>query len=260
MGRIDPNDADKYQNSLNGEWFQLKNDGDIARVQFMHDKYEDIEVYACHKEKIGDKERYVSCLRTYDQAIDDCPLCAQGSPVKPVRFIIMYQHDDGKVKIWERGKNFMSKLQGLFNRYSPLSNYVFEIERHGVAGDKETKYETFPMDRIAPVDLNEVENPELLGGLILDKSFEEMEVFLQTGNFPVVNEEEQAPQTRQTTGRRAPVAAAAPAANQRTSRGTNTTGTSGVATRRGTPTPEPSQQPSSRATSRSARGTKGEVF
>lgn len=184
MPRITPDEASNYQSSLNGEWFALKNDKDVARVQFMVDSYEDLDVFACHRVKIGDKERYVDCLRTYDEPIDNCPLCAAGNPVKPVRFIIMYQHDDGKVKIWERGKTFISKIQSLCNRYSPLSQYVFEIERNGKAGSTDTRYEIYPMDRVEPVDLSEIEKPELLGGLILEKTAEEMEIFLETGKFP----------------------------------------------------------------------------
>ena len=189
MPRITADEAQNYQSNLNGEWFSLKNDKDVARIQFMIDRYEDLDVFACHRVKIGDKERYVDCLRTYDEPIDKCPLCAAGIPVKPVRFVVMYQHDDGKVKIWERGKNFIAKIQSLCNRYSPLSQYVFEIERVGKAGSKDTRYEIYPMDRVEPVDLSEVERPELLGGLILEKTPEEMEVFLQTGNFPQTDEE-----------------------------------------------------------------------
>lgn len=242
MGRISYDEQDKYESSGNGEWFSLKNDGEIARVQFMADSPDDLEIFACHRVKIGEKERYVDCLRSYNDPIDVCPLCAAGVPVKPVRFVVMYQHDDGKVKIWERGKQFIGKLQGLFNRYTPLSNYVFEIERHGKAGDKETKYEIFPMDRVEPFDLSEVEKPELQGGLIMEKSAEEMEIFLQTGNFPSDDEPEAPPARTDVrrrgapeTTRRAP-ATAAPA----TSTPATTTPPAGVS-RRGAPSTAPAE-------------------
>lgn len=201
MARIHVDEADKYQNELNGEWFQLKNNGDIARVQFMYETYDEVDAFACHKVMVGDKERYVDCLRAYDEPIDNCPFCAAGLQVKPVRFVIMFQHDDQKVKIWERGKQFMTKLQGLFNRYQPLSDYVFEIERFGAAGDKKTKYEVFVMDRAEPFDLTEIEKPELLGGLILDKSFEDMVEYLETGAFPEVDENVQAQPAQRTPAR-----------------------------------------------------------
>lgn len=204
MPRISVNDSENYQSSLNGEWFSLKNDKDVARVQFMMNNLDDLDVFACHKVKIGDKERYVDCLRTYDEPIDKCPFCAAGIPVKIVRFVIMYQHDDSKVKIWERGKNFIAKLQSLCNRYQPLSEYVFEIERNGKAGDMATRYEIFPMDRVDPVDLTEIEKPKLLGGLILDKNAKEMDVYLDTGNFPAT--EDTAPAEPQPIRRGAPAA------------------------------------------------------
>lgn len=194
MPRINPNEVENYQTS-NGEWFSLKDDKDVARVQFMMDSFEDLDVFACHRVKIGDKERYVDCLRTYDEPIDKCPLCAAGNPVKPVRFVVMYQHDDQKVKIWERGKNFIAKLQSLCNRYSPLSQYVFEIERVGKAGSKDTRYEIFPMDRVEPVDLTDIEKPELLGGIILSKTADEMDEYLDTGSFPQTNSDSSSSQS-----------------------------------------------------------------
>ena len=190
MARINPNDADKYQNNLNGEWLSLKNDGDIARVQFMFDIYDEIDSFVCHKVQVGDKERYVDCLRTYDEPLENCPFCAAGIPAKPVNFIVMFQHEDQKVKIWERGRQFLSKLQGLMNRYTSFSNHVFEIERHGKAGDKKTTYELFHMDNVDAFDLDEVERPELLGGLILDKTYEEMDIYLDTGSFPPTEDEQ----------------------------------------------------------------------
>jgi len=184
MGRIDPNDADNYQQGLNGEWFSLKGDGDIARVQFMVDNYEELPVFACHKVKVGEKERYVDCLRTYDEPIENCPFCAGGIPVKPVRFVVMFDHGDSKVKIWERGKNFIAQLQGYMERYSPLSTYVFEIERKGKFGDKETKYNVYPMDRVDAYDLTDIEMPEFIGGLILSKTMDDMDFYLDRGEFP----------------------------------------------------------------------------
>lgn len=247
MPRIGYDEVDKYESS-NGEWFQLKNDGDVARVQFMMDSLQDLEIYACHRVKIGDKERYVDCLRSADESIDLCPLCAAGNPVKPVRFIIMLQHDDNKVKIWERGKTFISKLQGLFNRYTPLSNYVFEIERHGKAGDKETKYDIYPMDRVEKKDLTNVEYPELLGGLILEKDFDELAVFVRTGKFPedVQTQAQAAPVVDRRSARRVEVQDPQPARE--------------VGSRRESPKPA---EETLRGPSRGRRGpgdTKNEVF
>lgn len=184
MARVSYEDSEKYYSGSSSEWFQLKNDGDVARVQFMLNSIDDIPIFSTHKVKIGDKERYVDCLRNPNDPIDACPFCAAGLPARAVRFILMYQHDDNKVKIWERGRQFISKLQGLVNRYNPLEDKVFEIERHGKAGDTNTKYEIYPLDGVDSVNLDEVEMPELEGSLILQKTFEEMEEYLDTGSFP----------------------------------------------------------------------------
>ena len=184
MARVSYDDSEKYYSGSGSDWFQLKNDGDVARVQFMLNSVDDIPIFSTHRVKVGDKERYVDCLRNPQDPIDQCPFCAAGLPAKAVRFIIMYQHDDGKVKIWERGRQFISKLQGLINRYNPLEDKVFEVERHGKAGDTSTKYEVYPLDNVQPVNLDDVEMPELEGSLILHKSFEDMEYYLDNGNFP----------------------------------------------------------------------------
>lgn len=205
MARVSYEESEKYFSGTGSDWFQLKNDGDVARVQFMLNSIDDIPIFSTHKIKVGDKERYVDCIRNPEDPIDACPFCAAGFPAKAVRFIVMYQHEDGKVKIWERGRQFISKLQGLINRYNPLEEKVFEIERHGKAGDTNTKYEIYPLDGATPVAMDDVEFPELEGSLILVKTAEDMEYYLDNGSFPNDGQEE-APVRRgaEPASRRAP--------------------------------------------------------
>ena len=209
MARVSYEDSEKYFSGSGSDWFQLKNDGDVARVQFMLNSIDDIPIFSTHKVKIGDKERYVDCLRNPQDPLDACPFCAAGMPARAVRFIVMFQHDDNKVKIWERGRQFISKLQGLINRYNPLEQKVFEIERHGKAGDTNTKYEIYPLDGVDAVNMDDVEMPDLEGTLILQKTFEEMEEYLETGSFP--NDNEDAPVRRRSE---APARRSAPASRR----------------------------------------------
>jgi hypothetical protein len=198
MGRINPNDYDKYdsQNNSNSEWLKLQNHGDVARVQFLYDSYNDLETFACHKVKVGvsesgrDIERLVDCKRSYDDPIDMCPFCAAGIPVKPVTMVSMFDHKDQKVKIWERGTTFRKQLESFFNRYPKLSDMVFEIERNGQRGDKKTTYQLFPMPDVEPIDVSNVERPEFLGTVIMDKTPEEMQTYIDTGSFPEREKEE----------------------------------------------------------------------
>ncbi len=184
MGRINPNEMERYESNNSSEWLKLQNDGDVARVQFLYKTYNDLDTFACHRVQVGDKERYVDCKRDYDSPIDDCPFCANGISVKPVMMLSMYDHADGKIKIWERGKTFRKKIEALFNRYPNLSTMVFEIERRGAKGDKKTQYEIFPMPEVVPVDVSEIERPEFIGSFILDKSVDEMQYYLDHGVFP----------------------------------------------------------------------------
>jgi hypothetical protein len=196
MGRINVGDVDKYSQGDLSEWLKLQNDGDVARVQFLYRNYNELDAFVCHKIKIGDTERYVDCKRTYDDPIDACPFCEAGIAIKPVMILAMYDHGDGKVKIWERGKTFIKKIEALFNRYPDLSNMVFEIERRGAKGDKKTQYEIFPMPDVEPVDLSDIEKPEFLGSFILDKTPDEMMAYLNTGEFPDDNSQDNSANSR----------------------------------------------------------------
>jgi hypothetical protein len=185
MGRINPNDVDKYGSNNSSEWLKLQNDGDVARVQFLYRDYSEMDFYNCHKVKVGEFDRYVSCAREdYDSPVEDCPFCLAGMKTSVVCMIAMYDLNDNKIKIWERGKTFSKKLSALFNRYPDLINHVFEIERHGAKGDKKTTYDIYPMPDVTPVDLTNIEKPEFLGGFIMEKSADDMQFYIDNGAFP----------------------------------------------------------------------------
>ena len=75
MARFSYNDADNYGSSSNSNFFQLKEDGEKAKVRIMYRGASDIEGVAVHEVQLGDKKRYVNCLRNYTDPIDMCPLC-----------------------------------------------------------------------------------------------------------------------------------------------------------------------------------------
>ena len=62
--------------------------------------------------------------------------------------------------------------------------HEFEIERHGAPKSTDTTYEIYEVDKDDTImeDLPEV--PEILGGVVLDKSYEDMEYYLDNGVFP----------------------------------------------------------------------------
>lgn len=195
MARFNAEQVDNYGGQGQGGFFSLKNDKDLATVRFMYNSMDDIEGFAVHEIEVDGKKRYVNCLRDYNQPVDDCPLCAAKYKVVAKLFIPLYDEESGELKIWDRGKNFFSKISSLATRYNPMVATPFEIERNGKAGDTKTTYEIYALDtdETALEDLPEV--PEILGGLVLDKTYEELEEFLEIGYFPD-DEEEEAPPVR----------------------------------------------------------------
>jgi len=218
MARFTADTMDKYGGQGGTGYFSLKNDRDIATVRFLYNTPDDVEGYAVHEVEIDGKKRYVNCLREYNQPIDDCPFCRARKYQVAKLFIPLYNEDEGKVQVWERGKKFFSKLSSVLSRCDadPICSQTFEIERNGKAGDTQTTYEIY-QTREKPDDakLEDFDEPVIMGRLILDKSADDMEFYLENGYFPPEDEaptrrssrreepeEEEMPRRR--TGRRTP--------------------------------------------------------
>lgn len=195
MARFNAQEADNYGGQGGGGFFSLKNDKDVATVRFMYNTIDDVDGFAVHEVEIDGRRRYINCLREYNEPIENCPLCAAKNRVLAKLFVRLYDEESQEVKIWDRGKTFFSKLASLTARYNPLVSTPFEIERNGKKGETSTTYETFalPTDDITLDDLPEATN--LLGTFILDKTFEELEFFVDKGYFEE-DIEQTAPPTR----------------------------------------------------------------
>ena len=139
-------------------FFKLADHGDKAIVRFMHEGLDDISKYAIHDIKVDGRDREVGCLKAPGQPSSTCPLCACGKDgisnpsAKLYLELLVYETDkqgnptgNTSLQIWERGKTWSQKLISLCNRYKPLCDYVFEIERIGKKGSRETIYEVYPM-------------------------------------------------------------------------------------------------------------------
>jgi len=202
MGRFSVHEADNYGGQGGGGFFSLKNDKDVATVRFMYNTIDDVDGFAVHEIEVDGRKRYVNCLREYTQPVDDCPLCAAKQRVLAKVFVHVYDEETQELKIWDRGKTFFSKISSLCARYNPLVSTPFEIERNGKKGDTNTTYETYALatDDVTLEDLPEV--PELLGTLILDKTYEELEFYLDNGYFEEDIENAAPPQRNPSRDRR----------------------------------------------------------
>lgn len=187
MARFGVNDAENYGSTGGAGFFSLKDDKDVATVRFLYDSIEDVEGFAVHEVEIDGKKRAVNCLKDYGQPDDVCPFCARKMPVR-VKYYIPLVTIDPKTKAesivtWERGKKYGQKLSSLCSRYPHLVSHTFEIERNGKTGDQQTTYEIYETGQDSNVTLEKYEVPNPLGTIILDKSAEDMQYFLDRGVF-----------------------------------------------------------------------------
>lgn len=192
MAKFNANEADNYGGGNGGSFFTLKNDKDTARVRFLYGSPDELQGDAVHKVTVGTRQdgsentRYVNCLRSYNEPLDKCPFCAAQLKVTPRFFIKLYNEDAGECQIWERSKSYLQKLGSLAGRYNPLYNKVIEIERNGKSGDMHTDYAFYPCDDGGAIDISDekYDCPDPVGTIILDKSADEMNYYLDNGRFP----------------------------------------------------------------------------
>lgn len=202
MARMTHEDAKQFENRSQFDSFSLSDDGDSAKVQFLVDSSNDVLTYTTHEipmiaQSGREYKRKVSCLKNHkDDPAGTCPLCDAGKPIKVARYVPMFDIENGKATLWERGPRFCdSQLAGFFSRArangSDIKNLVVEIVRQGKKGDKSTTYALYPMERIEPVDTANVEIPEPEGSLIATWTPAEMENYISNGVVPTSNNNSQ---------------------------------------------------------------------
>ena len=199
MARFSYEDADKYGGQGGAGYFSLKNDKDVARVRFMYNDIDDVAGYAVHQVEIDGKKRWVNCLREYNQPIDTCPFCREKMFTSAKLFVPIYNIDEDKVQIWERGKKFIGQISSVCARYPQVVSHIFEIERNGQKGDTSTTYGIYEVDKDDTTLEDLPERRDILGTVVLDKSADDMEFFLDNGYFPPDGDE--APVRRRTSNR-----------------------------------------------------------
>lgn len=184
MGRMSMGNSGKFASQGNNDFFFLADDGDVASVRMLYDQPDgsDMDYYLVHEVEIDGKKRYVACNALSEDGnslhTEDCPLCQAGYKRLEKLFIQLYVPEEDAVKTWDRGRNFVQKIQTYINRYGSLVNYPIEIERKGKAGDSNTTYELFVMENDGSTLDDFPEKQELLGTFILDVSAEDMEAMV----------------------------------------------------------------------------------
>jgi len=183
MAQFNVNSADNYGGQGGGGFFRLANDKEVAHVRFLYGGIEDVEGFSVHEVELNGKKRYVNCLREYGDPVDTCPFCREGRFNQVKYFVPIYNMDTDTIQTWERGKKFGAKLTSMCSRYPNTVSHTFEIERQGRAGDTQTTYEIYETGETEGVSMADFEVPSPLGTIILNKTADEMETYLQTGDF-----------------------------------------------------------------------------
>lgn len=194
MGNFNFNtDLEDYNASMSGNasFFSLADDGDSAMVRVMYKNASDIEAKTVHEIKVVEngKEytKTVNCLRDYGEPMDKCPLCEAHYKTKVKIVVPLYNIETNEVQFWSRGlgmnNSFYTQLVTLCNEHNPIVSYPVEIVRNGKKGDMKTTYDMIAeeYDGTELEDLPEIPSP--IGTVILDKSYDELVTYLNTGSF-----------------------------------------------------------------------------
>lgn len=188
-------------NSDGVSFFSLKN-GEEAIVRIMVDDIANLDIFTVHPVKVGDSawaNYKVNCIEGSDDPVGTCPFCARGDKPQSKMFIKMFQYvnENGNIVakpvVWERGaydRSIGAKvIKSYLDNYGPLSQMVCKIGR---TGEKlETQYTVSPnlnpqmysLDKY-PIIEGAFDNFNVLGRLVMNKSRDEINHYIQFGSFP----------------------------------------------------------------------------
>lgn len=199
-------------------YFGLKEDGETAVVRFNLANLDDIRIVSKHTVKSAQgATRVISCLRTDPtQPLDVCPLCAAGEKVAYRAYIplVYYEQDENNQTyavpaLWEQTPKIRETLKSFITDYPDLRDYLFKIVRHGKPRDTATTYTILPAnpaiykEDIFKKDFSGFDNLDF-ERFVATKTAEEMEIFLEEGDFPLNRNNAQPAPAKEEVSRPAP--------------------------------------------------------
>lgn len=184
MARFNPSQAAAY--STGGNFLSLKNHGDSATVRFLYSDPSQLELTSTHEIEVGGRRRRIDCLWQEGMSRDVCPLCMAGYTRQNRAFIPVYNETAQASQVWERGNPDLTELEFWAATYPNLVSVPFTIQRIGAKGDNGTKYMKAPLSQPDGMTIDNYEMPEIFApnGICMTRTAEEMNIFIQTGNFP----------------------------------------------------------------------------
>ena len=197
------------RNQANQVGYLKLSNGESAIARFNIKSLDDLEFATIHRLGKANKYMAVSCLRPLDSRdISACPFCkgaAEGNAFlgeNPKRVYEVYiemnvkyfDKDTGKPLntaehiIWGRSSVFVTrKLVPLINDFGELDKHVFKITRIGEGQGTDYTISCIPVfDRpeVLSDDFSVFKNYQINGHSYWEKTKDEMEQFLTTGQFP----------------------------------------------------------------------------
>lgn len=191
-------------------YFKLKDDGDIAIARINLSSTDDFSFAAVHTIGANGKWMKVSCLNPLGVNAGGCALCAahaanpKGSVSKSAKkmfipMLVSYRDPNAATGyttpipvVWDRPAAFSRELANKLMIAGDLRNTLVLITRNGKANDMQTTYSmdilpaehpVFKPDMI-PADFSAFNNFNIARHSYWEKSAEEINAYLATGQFP----------------------------------------------------------------------------
>lgn len=187
VGRIGLGSAGKFASGGDALFFTLADDGDSAEVSFLYDNPDgtDIDYYLTHQVKIDGRDRNVVCRAVSEDGEtlheENCPLCSAGKPRIEKMYLQVYNWQNDRVEVWDRGRSFVPKIQSLINSYGSLCSTVFNVVRNGARGDSYTTYDIIEQEVTGNTLADFPEKSDVVGTYVLELTPEQIEQFNSTG-------------------------------------------------------------------------------
>ena len=193
-------------------YFKLKDDGDIAIARINLSSTDEFMFAAVHTLQVGGKWMNVSCHNPLGMNAAGCPLCSAnqanpkgtiGKSAKKMFIPMLVSYRDPQSAtgytpvvpvIWDRPAQFSRELANKLMVAGNLKDVLVLITRNGKAGDMQTTYSvdvlpaTHPVFKpeMIPADFSAFNNFNIAKHSYWEKTVEEINTFLATGQFPEV--------------------------------------------------------------------------
>lgn len=191
-------------------YFKLSNDGDIAIARINIASTDELAFAAVHTISTNGRWTKVSCHNPLNMNGASCALCSayaanpkgaisRASKKVYVPMIVSYRDPNAASGytapapvVWERPAGFSRELANKLMIAGDLRNTLVLITRNGKAGDMQTTYsmdilpETHPVFKpdMIPMDFSAFNNFNIARHSYWEKTAEEINTFLATGQFP----------------------------------------------------------------------------